>query len=865
MMKKIFLLWFTLVTALSFSLAQPTFNISNTTGDPGGVVSVDFNVDDFTDILGMQFSINWDPGVLKYKSLVNVTNGIRDFGPDAFNTDPKFTDDGAIIVTWFDNSAEVNSVANGTTIFTIEFDIVGGSGSSTVITISDSPRQIEVIDENEANIGLNVNPGTFTASGGGGGGSLRLIGSDEDAKKGETVCIDVSVEGFMDIAGMQFSMNWDEAFLQFKGLGQFNLSGLNDGSFNLDNVTDGKLRLQWLDPASSGVTVANGTRIFQICFEVLGDAGSRNVSFSNDPLPIEIVDKDDVRVNFSKKDGSVTVSGTGGTDCEVDGFALVVSNENGDPNTEVCLDVSVKDFTNILTLSGSLEWDNTILSNPQATNFSLSGLTAASFNLDQGSTGVISFSWFDPATDGITLADQTIIFEVCFNVIGNLGQVANVVFSDQLTDREVSTTTGVITFNQCDGSVTVGGSAALRISKSSTNPSCPGDSDGSIDITVAGGTSPYNYAWSKDGSSFSNNEDLSNLSAGTYSVVVTDGAGAETSDEIVITNPSPIQISNSNIVEPNGANSDGAVDITVIGGTAPYTFSWDNGSASEDLQNVPAGNYVVTITDVNGCQLVSDPFQIGDDQPLNATVSLKEYNGVDVSCNGEKDGEATVNITGGKAPYTILWSNDETSTTISGLGAGSYSVTVTDDAGQEVTNTFNIDEPDPLSVSISTTASTRGDNGTAQAMVSGGTPSYSYRWNDGNPGSTTSFVTGLAPSTYTVLVTDANGCQINRSVPITPDEVECYTGRPVITPNNDGVNEELMIACVAGSENEFLIFNRQGEMVFEATNYDNSWDARDGSGNELPDGAYYWVLRVRNASGVVEQHRGHVSVLRKLN
>ena len=865
MMKNLLLTLFILVMSLSVSLAQPTFNISNTTGDPGGVVSVDFNVDNFTDILGMQFSINWDPGVLKYKSLSNITNGIRDFGADAFNTDSKFTDDGAIIVTWFDNSAEANSVANGTTIFTVEFDIVGGSGSSTVITISDDPRQIEVIDDNEANIGLNVNPGSFTASGGGGGGSLRLIGSDEEAKKGETVCVDVSVEGFMDIAGMQFSMNWDETFLQFTGLGQFNLSGLNDGSFNIDEVADGKLRLQWLDPASSGVTVANGTRIFQICFEVLGDAGSRTVSFSNDPLPIEVVDKDDVRVNFSKKDGSVTVSGTGGTDCEVEGFALVASNENGDPNTEVCVNVSVKDFTNILTLSGSLEWDNTILSNPTATNFSLNGLTAASFNLDQGSTGVLSFSWFDPATDGITLDDQTIIFEVCFDIIGDLGQSTNVVFSDQLTDREVSTTTGVITFNQCDGSVTVGGSGALRISKSAFGPSCPGDMDGSIDITVSGGTSPYNYAWTRGGSTISNNEDLDNLSAGTYTVLVTDGAGVETTSEIIITDPNPIQISNSDIVDPTGTNSDGSINITVIGGTPPFTFSWDNGSGSEDLQNVPAGNYSVTITDSRGCQFVSDPFQIGDDLPLNATVSLKEYNGVDVSCNGEMDGEATVNITGGAAPYTIQWSNNASTTTINGLGAGSYSVTVTDDAGQEVTNTFNIDEPDALGLSIQTTASDRGDNGTARAMVTGGTPNYSYRWNDGNPGSTTSFVTGLAPGSYTLLVTDANGCQINRSANITPEDVECYTGRPVITPNNDGVNEELMIACVAGSENEFLIFNRQGEMVFEATNYDNSWDAKDGSGNDLPDGAYYWVLRVRNANGVVEQHRGHVSVLRKLN
>ncbi|MDH3246099.1 MAG: cohesin domain-containing protein, partial [Saprospiraceae bacterium] len=113
-MKNLYLTILVLVIGQLTLVAQPTFNIANTSGDPGGSVSVDFTVEDFTNVVGMQFSINWDPTVLQFNSLTNITSAIRDFDSGAFNTDSKFTDDGIIILTWFDNSAEPNSVPDGT-------------------------------------------------------------------------------------------------------------------------------------------------------------------------------------------------------------------------------------------------------------------------------------------------------------------------------------------------------------------------------------------------------------------------------------------------------------------------------------------------------------------------------------------------------------------------------------------------------------------------------------------------------------------------------------------------------------------------------------------------------------------------------
>ncbi|MBX2815620.1 MAG: gliding motility-associated C-terminal domain-containing protein, partial [Saprospiraceae bacterium] len=141
---------------------------------------------------------------------------------------------------------------------------------------------------------------------------------------------------------------------------------------------------------------------------------------------------------------------------------------------------------------------------------------------------------------------------------------------------------------------------------------------------------------------------------------------------------------------------------------------------------------------------------------------------------------------------------------------------------------------------------------------------YTYRWNDRNPPSTTRLINNLAQGRYTVVVTDANGCQVTGSVEVTADDRECFTGRLVITPNGDGRNDAFAIACNSSFDNEILIFDRHGELVFSMDNYDNSWQGMENDGDMLPDGGYFWVLRVRTPEGM-EQYTGHVTILRSLN
>ena len=182
--------------------------------------------------------------------------------------------------------------------------------------------------------------------------------------------------------------------------------------------------------------------------------------------------------------------------------------------------------------------------------------------------------------------------------------------------------------------------------------SCNGASDGSIDVTVTGGTGVYTYAWSNGATS----EDVSDLGAGTYSVTATDENGCSVSIEVTITSPEGLEISETHSdytgygVSCNGA-SDGSIDVTVTGGAGGYTYAWSNGATSEDLSDLGAGTYSVVATDENGYS-VSISVEITEADAMAISEEHSDYTGYGVSCNGASDGSIDVTVTGGTGNYT---------------------------------------------------------------------------------------------------------------------------------------------------------------------------------------------------------------------
>lgn len=293
------------------------------------------------------------------------------------------------------------------------------------------------------------------------------------------------------------------------------------------------------------------------------------------------------------------------------------------------------------------------------------------------------------------------------------------------------------------------------------NVSCFGGSNGSATAAVTGGIPGYTYSWSTVPAQ--TGPTATNLPIGTYTVTITNGIGCTTTSTVTITQPPPLAVSGvvTNVSCAGGNN--GTVTSTPAGGTAPYTYLWNpGGQITAAITGQTAGTYTVTVTDANGCTITSN-YTITQPTPL--VLGLVQTN---VSCAGGSDGTATVTISGGTAGYTYNWSpSGGSSANATGLIAGTYTVTVTDANACTVTSSVIITEPTVVTAITNSTNETCDylNNGTANIVVSGGTPGYTYLWSPG--GMATSSVTGLAAGTYTVIATDSKGCPVTSFITIT--------------------------------------------------------------------------------------------------
>jgi len=296
----------------------------------------------------------------------------------------------------------------------------------------------------------------------------------------------------------------------------------------------------------------------------------------------------------------------------------------------------------------------------------------------------------------------------------------------------------------------------------STNVSCFGGSNGSATISASGGTYFYTYSWSNGQSS----QTATGLTAGNYSVIVTDAHGCTSINTVVITQPSSPLTSavSSNPVSCFGTN-DGSATVSALGGTGNYTYSWSTIpiETTGNVTDLYAGVYIVTTTDANGCTSTNT---VNIASPTGLTFSSPVI--TNVNCFGNSTGAAAVAALGGTAPYTYLWNpTNQTTSTATGLTAGVYTVTVTDNNGCIIKTLVQITQP-PLLVSAlfsqTNVSCFGGSNGSAIVSTSGGTLNYTYLWSNNQ---TTAAATGLPAGNYSVTITDAKGCTNSLSVSIT--------------------------------------------------------------------------------------------------
>lgn len=307
--------------------------------------------------------------------------------------------------------------------------------------------------------------------------------------------------------------------------------------------------------------------------------------------------------------------------------------------------------------------------------------------------------------------------------------------------------------NNCTNVQTVSVNAfncTLAAALVSSNVSCFGAANGSASVNLSGASNPVTYNWSNGATTAS----IANLTAGTYTVNLVDGNNCPASLNISITEPAVLTANATATNETSAGGNNGTAVATPVGGNSPYTFLWSNGVVSGTLNNLIPGIYTVTVTDVNACTAQ----QSVTVNPFMCTLGAQTL-AVNASCAGSASGSVSLNISNGAAPFTYQWSNGASTSSLSNVAAGSYTVTLTDGNACSSTAVATVTEPLPFSQVAFNTVNPvcAGEaSGMAAANVSGGTQPYSYMWSNGTTGAS---AINLVPGTYTVQISDANNCQ----------------------------------------------------------------------------------------------------------
>jgi outer membrane protein OmpA-like peptidoglycan-associated protein len=340
--------------------------------------------------------------------------------------------------------------------------------------------------------------------------------------------------------------------------------------------------------------------------------------------------------------------------------------------------------------------------------------------------------------------------------------------------------------------------AALRVVMSEKQKlNCNGDKSAALALSISGGKAPFQYQWNNPGLS---GEAPTGLAAGEYQVTVSDATGQKASTSLRIEQPTALTL-NIRVQSPASTNkADGKAQAQISGGTAPYTYTWDNGESAALASKLAPGQRNLTVTDSKGCS-TQGSVEIAENV-LALNVTLRETKKLD--CAGSKDAALIVELSGGKAPFTYTWSMPGLSgTQVSGLSAGEYAVSVSDASGKSVSAIYKVEQPSPLQVQINVNApaSTNNADGKASAQVSGGTSNYTYQWDNGETLVTAS---KLAPGPHTLTVTDAKGCKAEGTTSISENILALQVKlEPKASINCNGAKEGALQASVSGGKGPF--------------------------------------------------------------
>lgn len=406
------------------------------------------------------------------------------------------------------------------------------------------------------------------------------------------------------------------------------------------------------------------------------------------------------------------------------------------------------------------------------------------------------------------------------------------------------------------------------------NPvSCFGGDDGSIEVLgMTGGTAPYSYAWST--TPIQDSSVAINLTAGVYSLIITDANGCVFGPvNVTVNEPSaPVAVTISTIDPSCNGKANGAITADATGGTASYDYIWSDGQTTQTALGLPIGTYDVTVTDASGCTTIGSGTLI-EPNPLDASLSS-----IETSCNGSRDGRIVLDtVFGGTAPYSYSIDGvnyQPVDIIFFGLGGGNYDISVKDANGCLYEEQILVEEPPLLVVDLGPDVELElGDNMMLQAVVNT-TDSLSYTWTTSSGDSLscsncpTPTIQPIKTTTYTVTIEDTSGCTAFDDILITIDKNRNAFIPDAFTPNGDGRNDVFHVFAGVGvvEIKTFMVFDRWGAKLFQASNIQPNdpslgWDG-SFRGKEMPPGVYVFYIEIEFADGLVFPYKGDITLLR---
>ena len=723
---------------VSIELLPLTLVVPAVTANDGETVCVDVAVEEFDEMISLQFSANFNSFLLDYTSYSGI-NGLIVNEPEP----------GKLSVSWADLTGGCLSLPDGTTIVSFCFTVDGNCGQNSAITISDDPTIRETYRcTNNAELGILSENGSVTVNCNDPNG-LSLSLPDENVDPGQSFCLDVTVADFDQINQLAFSIGWNPNILALD-----NVINVAPGLVLLANSIDdsgasgGALTVDWSSPSPFGASLGDGDVLFSLCFTAVG-SGVSPVSFSGTPQGIDISSFSDSNMGLNGDNGLVTVN-------PLPSITLTSSNETVSPGGLVTVDVTTQNFDDIVDLETAIAWENSVLSFVSVSDFNLPGLTAANFNTSFANFGTLCLDW--QGTGGTNRPDGAVLFRLNFTAIGDPLECTQVSFLDNPCPILVTNTenNGNLGINAINGLVCLDNPDEVVVSAGAVS-GAPGTQQ-CVDVTVAGYTNltdiSFSINWNPNELTFFTLNDAGNLS--------TFGAGSYDATQ-----------SATGILTVDYGNAGGGSE-TLADGTVLFSLCYQISPDLSDCSPVAiTGNpqALSATSAANGGTAVAISSTDGE-VCLNAAAAIVGATTTDESCPGAADGGVDLTVTGGSGQYGFTWDTPNgffATEDVTGLSAGTASVTVIDVANPTVELTASYEvllDPDAARVVLGADTTLNCGNPTLELCARPGSstgPGVTYQWSvtDGGgtvlEGETSACATIIGRSTYQLCIT-RNGC-----------------------------------------------------------------------------------------------------------